>query len=123
MINANLQAAKSILDEKFFCLFREANVLEVSLDKEDLPFLYLVTEDPELILMSFSVDFDNASVAAQIALLLDDITDTGVAESFYIAKTGEVHWEDDALITYAQESTSVERNPLVDMKPVSSMKH
>lgn len=123
MLNKNLEKAKKVLDQKFFCLFREKNVLEVSLDKNDLPFLFLVTETPDLILMSFSVEFNNAAVAAQLALELNDITKVAVAEDFYVSKEGEIHWEEAALLKYAEESMEVQKNPLVDMKAISSEKH
>lgn len=123
MLNRHLEKAKEILEQKFFCLFRDDNVLEVSIDKNDLPFLFLVTEVPNLILMSFSVEFNNAAVAAQLALELNDITKTAVSEDFYVSKEGGIHWEDAALEKYAEESMDIQSHPLLDMKAISSEKH
>jgi hypothetical protein len=122
-MNKHLKLAQESLESKFYCLFREKNVLEISLDKEDLPFLFLVTENPEIILMSFSIDFDNAAVAAQIALELNDITKVAVAENFFMSKSGEVFWEEEALLKFMEESSDVIKNPLIDMKPISSLKN
>lgn len=123
MLNEHLKKAKDILSDKFFCVFKEKTILEVSIDKEDLPFLYLILEDNDLILMSFSVEFNNASMAAQLALMLYDITDVGVAENFYLSKEGELFWDDAALLKMAEEDQINSRHPLLDMKPISSSKH
>lgn len=124
MLNSYLEKAKEMLNNKFFCLFRDNNVMEVSLDKNDLPFLFLVTEKEDLILMSFSIEFDNAALAAQLALELNDITTTAVAEDFYISKTGEVYWDDDAIMQYTQDMLAEgHSHPLMDMEPISSLKN
>lgn len=120
MLNEHLEKAKDMLSNKFFCLFRDNNVMEISIDKNDLPFLFLVTEKEDLILMSFSIEFDNAALAAQLALELNDITTTAVAEDFYISKTGEVYWDDLALEAYVMDS---HEHPLMDMEPISSLKN
>ncbi len=122
-MNKHLKLAKQILDTKFYCLFRDKNVLEISLDKNDLPFLFLVTENSEMILMSFSVEFDNAAVAAQIALELNDITKVAIAEDFFVSKTGDIYWEGEALLKFMEENSDTVKNPLIDMKPISDLKN
>lgn len=120
MLNEYLEKAKEMLNSKFYCLFRDNNVLEISIDKNDLPFLFLVTDKEDLILMSFSVEFDNAALAAQLALELNDITSTAVAEDFYISKTGEVHWDAEALEAFVMDNFEY---PLMDMEPISNLKN
>lgn len=122
-MDKHLKLAKSLLEEQFYCTFRDNNVLEVSVDEEDVPFLFLIVEKPEVILMSFSIDFSNAALAAQLAISLKTLANVLVAENFYLSKSGEVFWADEAIIQYSKDIMFEEKNSLADMKPISSLKN
>ncbi len=123
MLNKHLEKAKKLLNTKFYCKFRNENALDISLDKKSLPFLFLVVQDDDLILMSFSVDFNEASVAAQIALELNAITSTGIAESFYMSRDGQLLWDAEAYAEFMKDMDVVKESPLLNMEAISSNKH
>lgn len=119
--NKWLRQAKTVLSG-FYCYLKDDDILVVSEDKATLPHTFIMTDTvfPNTLLLSFAVDYPNASVAASIALHLTRVTKVALVENFYISKhNGTTFWGDDALKYYSFESQIA----LEEIEPESQARH
>lgn len=79
-----------------------ANILEVSADKDSLPFCVLVIEPTDLysVLVSYACDFPDVQTASRLVIDLMHFAKVKLAEAFFIDSNGEVYWGPDANFRY-----------------------
>lgn len=85
--------------KNYFTYQKTSDILIVSLDKHEMPFAYVVYDNvhyPNNLLLSFSVDFPIASMAANLALDINDIKPVIISEQFFISNSGITYWAEEA---------------------------
>ena len=90
---SDLDKVKKLLKDYF--VYQPAdNILVVSMDKAELPFMKVIWDKsyPKNILLSYGTDFPLSSEAANLALMINNICDVKLMEDFYIAKNGNMYF-------------------------------
>lgn len=118
--NKYLRMASTLLKSKY-CFLTGENILAVAEDKQSAPYAYVLTDEkiPNTILVSFAVDYPNASDAAQIVLDLRKISAVAMVEDFYLAKNGQKYWGEEAFKYYTFDT----QLPLEELQPRSEERH
>jgi len=99
-------AAKRFKKQSLYPVFRDENVLELSLDKKSHPFAFLTVERDQFpgIIMSLAYDFSDAYLTADITLFLMHVCPVALGEAFYRSKDATLYWGEDASFRYALEN-------------------
>lgn len=94
-----------LLFPQYYSYFKDANVLVLCQDDGSLPFCFIFTdEDPDLILISYSVDFPLAAVAASIAVEVTLEYPVIIHEEFYIDTRGNTTFGEEAIRQFNLEN-------------------
>lgn len=96
----------------FFTYFKDENILVVSEDKSQPPFMLLIVEPshPKHILISIAVDFPNSISAAAVATEVRGMAPTQITKPFYISKTdGYTYIDDEAFDRWELESIDLDQ--------------
>lgn len=117
MENPSLKELQESLPH-WFTYFKSDDILAISLSKDDLPYAFVINDDDRF-LISLAVDCHHANVSAALALYCSDVKMTAITESFYIAKNGTTHTNDDAYKYYELDLEL----PLDEIDPSSATQH
>lgn len=121
MDNAALKKIQKRL-KKFFTYFKHNDILVVSEDKADLPFAYVIMDEegyPGIALISYAVNFPYPVKVANFALEINGLMPVAIAESFFIAQTGNTYWGEEAEKVFEMENLI----PLEEIDPLSKDLH
>jgi len=94
-----LQEIKERLKEFYHIEIVEKSIAKISNDDETLPFAICVVEpsDPDTVLLSLTVEFEDATKIADFVITLIHIANVDIAEPFYINhSTGNTYWGQEA---------------------------
>lgn len=101
-MNAFLLKSKKLLEQDYFVYQPDDNVLVISNDKTELPFMKIIWDEnyPHNLLLSFATDFPLSSLASSLTLQLNNIKEVKLLEDYYIAKNGNMYFGDEAAKFY-----------------------
>lgn len=120
-MNKNLDKAKKVLANTYFVEEKDENIISLSPSNESLPFAYLLYDDdyPNTIILSFAVDYPDATASADLVLTLIHICKVAVGEPFFCDNGFNMHWGEDAYQKF-------ELQELVDLgtlEPISDLRN
>ena len=101
-----VDAQKMLKKQGYYTVFRDSNILEMCFNKQSMPFAFLVIEDEQFpgIIISFASDFHEVMLASDITITLMHIIPIAVGEPFYIDKSGNTYWGEEAEIRFSFET-------------------
>lgn len=92
-LNPILSLIRNKLKDTYHIDVADENAIRISSDQLSTPFLICVIEDdPSVVLLSFTVEFTDASKIADILITITHITNVQISEPFYIDQIGNMHW-------------------------------
>ena len=120
-MNYYLLKAEKLLKKDYFLYSPTDNIIVVSVDKAVLPFMKIIWDEnyPKNLLLSFATDYINSSEAANLALMINKITNVKLMEDYYIAKNGNMYFGHEASKYYAYDT----QLPLDEIEPECDTRH
>lgn len=115
-------AAKMFKKQKMYAKFRDENLLEISLDKDDKVFAFLAIEKDQFpgIIFSIAYDFNETYIIADMVINLMYICPVALGEAFYRSKNGNLYWNEDAKFHFTLEC---DQQLIQELEPVSKDLH
>lgn len=111
-----ISAEAMLMNDEYFVEFKDDNVLELSLSKEEKPFAFIVIEKDQFpgFIVCISLDFLDCYIIANLMINLMHIAPVALGEGFYRANDGILYWDEDAIGQF-----ELEKNPelLEKLKP------
>lgn len=87
------------LKNNYHTEMKHDNILAVSADKNELPFLFCIVEQsiPDTIILSFTLEPMAGFVASDITYVAMTTAPTALGEEFFIDDIGNIRWGEDAM--------------------------
>lgn len=118
-----LENANKLLKNLFYIKFIDKNVCEVRYEKNTAPFAFLIIEENQGfdgIGLSIALDCNDTYAVAELTITLMHVAPVALADPFFIANNGDLHWNDSALEQWQLET---DHDILKDLTPISKEKH